>query len=182
MKRGFTIIELMAVISIIAILLGIVVSTASNSIKLARTQKAKAIAACVQQGLETYHAQKDEWPGTFGSKVDGDNVSSGDISDSDSYSLTPEEVRDSIRTVVEESVKGNPLMDVSGLYVSRDSGTGGKAYGMEFMEAVHGTKRSRKKMSVSEMYFGYPEKNTGHFRRLSINYSIPADSMKVVTP
>ena len=76
----------------------------------------------------------------------------------------------------------NPLMDISGLFVSRDQGEpGGRGHGLDFMDAVRGTKRSKKKMQVGEMYFGYPETDHGYFRRFKIVYSVPTDSMEVST-
>ena len=69
MRKAFTILELMAVVAIMGILLGIVVAAAANSIRLTRTHKTNAIRAVVQQGMETYHSQKDKWPGTLGDVV-----------------------------------------------------------------------------------------------------------------
>ncbi len=181
MKKGFTIIELMAVIAIIAVLMAIVMTATANSIKLSRSQKASAIVHCVQQGIETYRAQKDEWPGPLGSSAE-DGINSNDFGNKDLYELTAMQVRQTIRAIVDETVKGNPLIDISGLFVSRSPGENNQNdYGMDFWEAVRGSKRSPRKMSVSEMYFGYPETSTGHFRRLRIVYSIPTDSMEVKT-
>ena len=47
------------------------------------------------------------------------------------------------------------------------------------MEAIHGTRKSSRKMSTSEMYFGYPEADHGWFRRFKIVYSLPTDEIKV---
>ena len=81
---------------------------------------------------------------------------------------------------MDEAKKGNPLMDISGLYVSRNTGEPGqKGYGLDFMEAIHGTRKSSRKMSTSEMYFGYPEADHGWFRRFKIVYSLPTDEIKV---
>lgn len=187
MKRGFTIIELLVVVVILGILLGIVTTAASSAIKQAREHKANALCTCVQQGLATYYAQKDRWPGSI-----GDRIASGSLgarsneegvnnqTDPDKYILDGSEVRNMIKVLIEESKKGNPLMDISGLYVSRDSGEPGRrGFGLDFSDAIHGTQHSRKKMSTSEMYFGYPEKNHGYFRRFKITYAIPVDEMKV---
>ena len=96
------------------------------------------------------------------------------------YVLNPEEVRETIKELVLEAKKGNPVMDISGLFVSRDGGeANGRGLGMDFREAIRGTKKSKKKMSLSEMHFGYPETDHGYFRRFQIKYSIPADEMKV---
>lgn len=188
-KKAFTLIEMMAVLAIIGILLGLVVTAVSGSMKASRRHKANAVCKVVQQGIETYRAQKDKWPGSVGDKIDSGNVlsrtnSEGEeyTSDNNKYVLSSGEVRDMIKTIVNESVNNNnPLMDISGLFVSRSSGeSGSKGYGMDFWEAVRGTKESPKKMSLGEMYFGYPEESRGYFRRFKIVYSVPTDSMEVM--
>jgi hypothetical protein len=74
-------------------------------------------------------------------------------------------------------------MDISGLWVSRSagekSGGGRKAVGMDFMSAVRGTKTSPKKMKTSEMYYGYPDPETGAFLRFKMTYSISSDQVSV---
>lgn len=187
MKKGFTIIELAVVIGIIGILLGIVTTAAAGAVRQGRIRKAESLCTVVQSGLATYYAQKDRWPGTVGDRIASDSLgsrsndeSNNNYSDANKYVLNGSEVRDMIKALVDEAKKGNPLMDISALYVSRDSGESGrKGMGMDFMEAIHGTRKSSKKMSTSEMYFGYPEANHGYFRRFKIVYSIPTDEMKV---
>ena len=188
MKKAFTLIELMVVLAIVGILLGIIVQTVSGQIKKARDDKAKALCAIVQQGIETYRAQKDKWPGSIGNMIDEGKVLSenneegpGNRTDYNKYVLKPNEVRDMVKDVVLEAVNnGNPMMDISALYVSTSKGEkGNKGYGMDFMDAVRGTERHPDKISVDEMYFGYPESSHGYFRRFKIVYSIPTDSMEV---
>ena len=187
MKKGFTILELAVVISIIGVLLGIVTTAASGAVKQGRKRKAEALCTVVQSGLATYYAQKDRWPGSVGDRIYNDslgkrsNEEGGDRqTDTDLYVLDGTEVREMVKALVDEAKKGNPLMDISTLFVSRDSGESGrKGVGMDFMEAIHGTRKSAKKMTTSEMYFGYPDENTGYFRRFKIVYSIPTDEMKV---
>lgn len=185
-RRGFTIVELMVVVGVIATLLSFAVSTAMDSIKSSRRQRAAALCAVVQSGLATYYAQKDEWPGSLGGKVKSGSFSSSNNegvngqTDPDKYVLTAAEVREVVKALVDEAKRGNPMLDVSGLFVSRDAGEkNGRGLGMDFMSAIHGTRQSRKKMTSSEMYFGYPEYSHGYFRRFKMVYSIPGDSIVV---
>ena len=187
MKRGgFTIVELLVVITVIGVLMGIVTTAASNSMAASREKRAAALCSIVQTALATYNAQKGEWPDPLGSKVRNGSFSSSNdegvdgSTDSDKYVLTASEVRQMVRALVDETKRGNPMMDISGLFVSRDPGEGnGAGVGMDFMSAIRGTKRSKKKMNTSEMYFGYPDRNTGRFRRFKMVYSIPTDLLAV---
>lgn len=186
MRRAFTIVELLVVIAIIAVLMGIVTTAASNSVKSSREKRAVALCSVVQTGLATYHAQKSSWPEPLGQKVRTGSFSQSNEEgvdgnrDADKYVLTPGEVRQMVKALIDETKKGNPLMDISGLYVSRTSGeSGSKGSGMDFMSAIRGTKRSKKKMSTSEMYFGYQDPNSGWFRRFKMVYSIPTDLLAV---
>ncbi len=186
MKKAFTMVELMMVVAIIGILLGIVTTAASGSIKQAREHKANTCCKIVEQGFATYYAQKGEWPGSIGKRIASGSFGTRNNeegvdghSNSDKYVLEASEIRDMIKALIDEAKKNNPMMDISGLFVSRNAGEpGSKAHGLDFMDAVRGTKQSRKKMSVSEMHFGYPDSN-GHFRRFRVVYSIPTDEMKV---
>ena len=186
-RKGFTILELAVVVSIIGILLGVVTTAAGSAVKQARARKAEALCACVHNGIETYYAQKDRWPGSVGDQIESGSLGSrsnqegqNNYTDTNLYVLNGSEVRSMVKALVDEAKKGNPLMDISGLYVSRDSGEAGrKGYGLDFMDAIHGTRKSSRKMSSSEMYFGYPESEHGYFRRFKIVYSIPTDSIKV---
>lgn len=196
MKKGFTIVELMMVCGIIAILMGIVTTAASSSIKSSRRQKADALCTLVQAGLSVYREQKGEWPVNLPTSR-SNNEGSGGKTDPDKIVLSGEEVRESVRKLVHEAKQNNPMMDISGLFVSRQDGElngGGNpaagggganksrvkaAYGLDFMQAIKGTRRSQKRMKVSEMYFGYPDPETGYFLRFKMVYSIPTDTITV---
>lgn len=188
MKKAFTIIELMVVVGILSILLTLVTTAVSDSMEMARRRKAEACKTVVQQGLNTYYAQKGHWPGKMGDKISnglyqGNANTEGDEkgeTDRQKYVLNQTEIDDMVRELVEESKKRNPMMDISGLFVSRATGQGenAKDIGLDFMQAVRGTKHSRKKMKVAEMHFGYPNLK-GYFRPLKVIYLIPTDEMLV---
>lgn len=186
-KKGFTIVELIMVIAIIGILLGIVTTAAANSIKQARARKADACCTIIKEGLATYNAQFGKWPGDIGDRIANGSIGPRsneegvrDQSDPDKYVLNANEIDSMIREMVREAKRGNPLMDISGLYVSRGAGEpGSRERGLDFMDAVRGTKRSPKRMKLAEMHFGYPETDSGYFRRFKVVYSIPTDEMKV---
>ena len=192
MKRGFTIVELMMVIAIIAVLMGIVTTAASESIKASRDRKADVLCTLVQTGLATYYEQKGEWPVSI-SASGNQEEGQGNSRNPDSIVLTAAQVRQCVKALVDETKKNNPMMDISGLFVSRQDGelSGGTdprnaanaqvkaAYGLDFMQAIRGTKRTKKRMKVSEMYFGYPDPETGHFLRFKMVYSIPTDTITV---
>lgn len=176
-RRGFTIVELLVVVSIISILLTLVFTGISGSMADARERHAEALCQAVQSGLASYYAQKQEWPGQLGGYVESGNFPGGRT---DTYTLSANEVRAMVKALVDEAKDGNTLMDISGLYVSSDPGEpGGKAHGLDFISAVRGTKKSGRRMSTANMYFGYPDRATGRFRRFKMTYSIPTDSIRV---
>ena len=185
-RRGFTIVELVMVIGIIAVLITMVTTAASQSVKAARSSRASAMCEIIETGLATYYAQKGEWPGSIGGKIANgslgtrtNRLGANGQSDPDQFVLNGSEVRDMIKAMVDECKQGNPVIDLSGLYVSRSTGEiGQKGWGLDFVSAIHGTKETARKMKVAEMYYGY-QNDSGYFRRFNIIYSIPTDKMMV---
>lgn len=184
MKKAFTIVELLVVITVVGILLGMVTVAASGAVKASRDKQADALCHLVQTALATYHAQMGHWPDALQGKVDSgsfDRNEEGEEGESEDqmYVLKPSEVRAMVKAIVDETKKGNPLIDVSGLFVSRNPGEWKDVgRGMDFLSAVRGTKQSRRKMKTSEMYFGYPDSD-GYFRRFKMIYAIPNDHLTV---
>lgn len=174
LHKGFTLIELMAVIAIIGILLSIVMTATAGAMKFSRRNKAQAIFKCVEEGFNTYHFQNDAWPKAIDSKVRtqanaGNNKAGLDgRADYNQLYLEGEEIRQSIYEILEISIKDcNPLMDVSGLYVSRRPGENRneKVVGQNFRDAV------RMHWRVGDMYYGYPHPDTGYFRRFDVVFA-----------
>ena len=58
MKKGFTIVELLMVIAILGVLLGIVTTAATASIRQSRERQAKAMQNTLQNGIAAYRARK----------------------------------------------------------------------------------------------------------------------------
>ena len=63
MKKGFTIVELLMVIAILGVLLGIVTTAATASIRQSRKRQTTAMQNTLQNGIAAYRARKGEWPG-----------------------------------------------------------------------------------------------------------------------
>ena len=204
-RRGFTIVELLMVIGIIAVLMGIVTTAASESIRASRTRRAEAICALVQAGFSNYYAQYDKWPGTIGDRIangsigtKSNNEGTDGSSDTEEYVLSVTDVDNCLRAMIDETKKGNPVMDISGLFVSNAKNVDpvestctcvssfhkkytpqAGAHGMDFMSAIHGTRKSRRKMTTGEMHFGYPHPDSGGFMPFKVIYSISADTFTV---
>ena len=68
-KNGFTIIELLVVISIIAIIATLATGAAIKSIRQGRERRIDAMIEALQMGLATYKVQDGEWPFTVGTEV-----------------------------------------------------------------------------------------------------------------
>lgn len=197
MKKGFTIVELMAVGAILAVLVSIVVVAANGAMKNAREKRATAMASALQQGINAYYAQEGKWPQAMESKI-------GSIDD-DSYTFSQNETDEIFREVVGKGFgKGSgsrsALVDASALFVANASKlrNGGKGCydnhadrtesdycgnqncvrGIDFTEAV---KRGGKhKIPFAQMAFGYQGKVNGRFRRFWIKYNPKTDSVNVV--
>mgnify|MGYP003334738053 CR=1 FL=1 len=180
MKKAFTIIELLLVISIIALLMGLVTTAAAGAIGEARKKKAASCCAVVQVGLETYYAQKGYWPGNIDDQLNRNGNTAGLTTDE--IILDQNLFRSMMREILAEYKRGNACLDISGLFVSRYPGeVRTKQLGLDFMEAIRGTKKDAhgQKMKVSEMHFGYPEASHGYFRHFKVTYRRPSDSILI---
>jgi prepilin-type N-terminal cleavage/methylation domain-containing protein len=195
MKKGFTIVELMAVAAILVILMSIVVVSASGAMKSSREKRAAAMQSALNQGLAAYYAQEGKWPSVIETKVDQIE---------DTYTFSATETDQIFREVVGKGFgKGSGirsmLVDASALFVAdankiKNSGRGcmdnhkdqsESGYcgnqncirGIDFSEAVK--KDSKYKIPFAQMAFGYPGKVNGRFRRFWIKYNSRTDSCTV---
>jgi prepilin-type N-terminal cleavage/methylation domain-containing protein len=180
-KSGFTIVEMLMVVAVLSVLLGIITTTASSAIRQSRVKKAAAMRSVLEAGLATYYAQQGEWPGKLKSwsekGTDGGKLRVDYLSETEADSVFQE--------LVSESLKGRPMLDVSGLFVARASVVGAdssrsKAHGMEFRAAT-APNRKGGRLSASQLAYGYATKETGEFRRFIIKYNFETDSVTVMT-
>ena len=61
-KSGFTIVEMLVVVAIIAILAGAITMGVNGMFYKSRVGRAKSMRAMLQSGLETFYARTGEWP------------------------------------------------------------------------------------------------------------------------
>ena len=195
MKKGFTIVELMAVTAIIAVLTSIVVVAARGSIRSSREKRATAMAKALQQGIAAFYAQEGKGPQAVESKMS---------SIKESYKFTADETDSIFQEVVGKGFgKGggsrSVLVDASALFVANRSNlkNGGKgcfdnhanrskdnycgnqncSRGIDFSEAVK--QGGKHRIPFAQMAFGYPGKINGRFRRFWIIYNARTDSVDV---
>lgn len=182
LKQGFTIVEVLVVIAVLSILMGIVTSAASSAIKQARVRRRDAMKSVLQAGFATYYARENKWPTTIESKAD--NMPA----DETTITIEGTSVDGAIRQIVKESMqnRAEPFIDPSTLFVANASRVPANAYqngklrevrGVDFREAIK--KKGNRYISIDNMAFGYPDKETGYFRRFKIVYNSQTDAVTV---
>ena len=203
LQHGFTIVELMMVVAVIAILAGIITMGVSGMFRGARQKRAEAMKRVLQSGLETYYAQYGEWPDGIKSHVNDQE----DAVELDNPNGRPEAARGrstetdrAFREIVKRSVlsSGKPVIDPTGLFVTRSGtdyccdnhhhqdassyygfcGRKGCPRGREFSEAVKNAK-DRAAISINNMTFGYQGPNNGYFCRYRIIFHPKTDTVEV---
>ncbi len=188
-KRGFTIVEMLMVIGVLAILMGIVTTASSAAIRQARSRRTAAVKNVIQAGIATYRAQRDEWPGKQLEDLAGDGISgdqsSGVKSGRHVAFLSATQYDDMMYELAKVSVGqtgASPVMDVTGIYVARTAAANTpNGRGMEFREAIKKNKKHGSTYSLREMVFGYQTTDKGYFRRFIVQYNADSDNVTVMT-
>ena len=176
MKKGFTIIELLTVIGIIAVLMTIVTTASMSAIRSSRARRTDAMRTALQASIATYQAADPQgrWPGAINSMAESGQ--SGWIVDDAAQTV--------FQIIVQKSTGESggivPLIDPNALFVAPSGVTDGKATGLSFPEARQGGPH-RQKLAVAKMAFGWQAKHSGKFHRYHIYYNAPTDSAKVST-
>ena len=140
---GFTIVEMLMVIGILAVLMGIVTTAASAAIRQARERRTEASKQVIQSGIASYLAQKNHWPPKGGQLQDwADNgLGSGkrvDFLSADQYDKMMYE----LAKVSVGSRKASPVMDFNGVVVAtRTAASKAGGRGQNFSEAIKKNKK-----------------------------------------
>ena len=173
-RGGFTIVELLMVIAVLAALMGIVTTGAVAAVRSARDRRATAMRATLQAGLASYYAQNDKWPGELNNYAEKGSASGTDRT----VLLSPTETDNVFTELVRESIKrgSSPYLDPSGLFAAMKS-TGRKRYGNDFRDVL---KKHRNNWQTTFKAFGYPDQNGAYFRRFWIEYNFETDQAVVM--
>lgn len=195
-RKGFTIVELLVVIGVLAVLMTIIVVAANGVQKAGREKRASAMCSALEQAIAAYYAQEGKWPAAIESKTSS-------MTD-ETYTFDASATDEIFREIVGKAYgKGggarSMLVDSSALFVARTSNlkNGGKGChdnhsdrtkpdycgnqgcvgGVDFSEAVK--KGGRNHIPLSQMSFGYAGKEYGRFCRFRITYNGKTDSVTV---
>ena len=196
-KRGFTIVEMLMVIAVLAVLTGIVTTAATAVIRKSRVRKNEALRAALQAGIATYCQQEGYWPpgksGTLQKWAD-DGLDAKYRSKGVTVASLEESDYDELMNYIMTrclNASGNPVMDVSGFTASRRAATSKRdsqdnlpmCYGEDVRSWVAKLRASNARGSVpkaSDLAFGYSNSERGYFRRFVIYYNSESDSVTVV--
>ena len=177
MKKGFTIIELMVVIAILAVLLGIITTAATASIHQARERRTQAIKQTLQNGIAAYRARKDEWPGKLENWAEQQNKGTVGFLSNGDYDRVMQVL---LKASAGKSPK-NRVMDPVGLLVMSASMEDGKTGGMDYRAVATKNHKYAKRMSSNEMTVIYQKRDTGNSYRFVIEYNTESDEPTVMT-
>jgi prepilin-type N-terminal cleavage/methylation domain-containing protein len=177
MKKGFTIVELLMVIAVIAVLLGIVTAAATASIRQARGRRAAAMKQTLQAGIVSYRQLKDEWPGKLEDWAEqSHNGTLGYLSNGD-YDKVVQEL---LKLSAGKSAR-NRVLDPIGLLVMNATAKDGVSGGMDYRAVATKNHKYAKRMSATEMTVVYPKQEDGKAYRYVIEYNTESDSVTVMT-
>ena len=176
-KKGFTIVELLMVIAILAVLLGIITTAATASIRQSRERRAQAMKQTLQNGIAAYRARKDEWPGKLEKWAEQENSGTvGYLSNGDYDKV----IQDILKISAGKSASKR-VLDPVGLLVMSASIGDGVTGGMDYRAVATKNHKYAKRMSSSEMTVVYPNKETGRAYRYIIEYNTESDEVTVMT-
>ena len=182
MKKGFTLIELMVVIAILAVLLGIITTAAMASIRKSRERRTQAMKLTLQNGIAAYKAsRKHEWPGVIEdwaaqAKHDG-KIGYLSTSPGGDYDKVVQEL---LRVSAGKNAQSR-VLDPVGLLIMNASDPDGNADGRDYRAVATKNSKYGKRMSSSEMTAVYQNADSGRYYRYVIDYNTESDHVTVMT-
>ena len=177
MKKGFTIVELLMVVAIIAVLLGIVTTAATASIRQARERRTSAMKQTLQNGIAAYRQLKDEWPGKLEDWAEQSHDGTlGYLSNGD-YDKVVQEL---LKVSAGKGAK-NRVLDPVGLLVMNASNQDGSRSSVDYRSAATKKGKYGKRMSAREMTVVYQDAGSGRAYRFIIEYNTESDEVTVMT-
>ncbi len=156
-RYGFTIIELLVVISIIAIIATFAIGAAMKSVRQSREKRVTATIQILQMALMSYRAQENKWPFDL-SDLEHDN-------NSDYYSAAGENNAVVFKKLLSSDTK---YLDGSGLYT-----------------AINGrmTVKKARENGLTSIPIGYPDpSNQDTFKYFTVKYYPLTDRVVVSKP
>lgn len=178
MRKGFTIVELLMVIAILAVLLGIVTTAATASIRQSRERQTKAMQNTLQSGIAAYKVRENgEWPGKLETWAEQKNRGTlGYLSNGDYDTVMHELLRASSGKMAKRRV-----MDPVGLSVIPTAGSDGKLDCLDYRMVTTKNNKHAKRMEPNEMTVVYPRTSDGKACRFVIEYNAESDEVTVMT-
>ena len=177
MKRGFTIIELLMVIAILAVLLGIITTAATASVRQSRDRQAQAMKQTLQNGIAAYRVRKDKWHEKLEKWADQEHEGTVGYLSRGDYDKVIQEI---LRVSTGRNAK-NRVLDPVGLAVIPASESDGKVGCMDFRSVTTKNNKHAKRMEYNEMTVVYPKTDTGRAYRYVIEYNAESDEVTVMT-
>ena len=177
MKKGFTLVELMMVVAILAVLLGIVTTAATASIRQSRERQAQAMKQTLKNGIAAYKVRRGKWPGKLEEWANQENQETlGYLSNPDYDNL----IHELLRASSGKSAKSR-VMDPVGLAVMPTGGADGKLNCMDYRSVTTKNNKHSKRMEPNEMTVVYPRKDTGKAYRYVIEFNPQSEEVTVMT-
>ena len=156
-RFGFTIVELLVVISIIAVIATLSTGAAIKSIQQARSKRIEATKHSLKLALSNYYAMHGEWPCEFNNPDSGDKTF---------QTFTGKKNAEVFKQVFMDVLKKRALIDTSTIFTSMPQGR------MTVKQALE--------RGMTDIPVGYPDpKNTDKFRYFKIRYNFLTDSINV---